>query len=211
MSEPIQATAAPQTAASDAGRDSNGRFTKGNRGGPGNPFARQVAALRKALLDAVTVEDIDAIAKKLLQLAKEGDLAAIKIILAYTIGKPKITVEPDHLDVEEWEHLKATAFMMKDLPKAMGPGPEFPLTVVRNTRPGMSDNMDRILSQCLTAKPEQLEDLLETLLPDPDDDDDDRPDLEPPSAIGFERHKERRAPSTNGRKQPSRNGKLAHA
>jgi len=37
-----------------AGRDSADRFTKGNKGGPGNPFARQVAALRSALLSAIT-------------------------------------------------------------------------------------------------------------------------------------------------------------
>jgi hypothetical protein len=35
-------------------RQSNGRFAKGNRGGPGNPFARKTAQLRQALVDAVT-------------------------------------------------------------------------------------------------------------------------------------------------------------
>jgi len=40
------------------GRGSDGRFAKGNPGGPGNPFARQVAALRQNMLDAVTGEDI---------------------------------------------------------------------------------------------------------------------------------------------------------
>ena len=38
----------------DVGRDVHGRFTKANPGGPGNPFARKVAALRKALLDSVS-------------------------------------------------------------------------------------------------------------------------------------------------------------
>jgi hypothetical protein len=40
------------------GREANGRFAKGNRGGPGNPFARQTAALRKQLLEAVTKQDM---------------------------------------------------------------------------------------------------------------------------------------------------------
>lgn len=36
------------------GRDlTSGRFTTGNPGGPGNPYARRVAAMRTQLLDAV--------------------------------------------------------------------------------------------------------------------------------------------------------------
>ena len=35
----------------DVGRDVQGRFRPCNPGGPGNPFARKVAAPRKALLD----------------------------------------------------------------------------------------------------------------------------------------------------------------
>jgi hypothetical protein len=34
------------------GRDSAGRFAKGNLGGPGNPYARHTAALRQALARA---------------------------------------------------------------------------------------------------------------------------------------------------------------
>ena len=41
-----------------AQRDKRGRFTEGNEGGPGNPFARQVAELRKAALEAVSPDDI---------------------------------------------------------------------------------------------------------------------------------------------------------
>ena len=37
-------------------RDANGRFVKGNPGGPGNPFARKVAVLRTALINFVTVD-----------------------------------------------------------------------------------------------------------------------------------------------------------
>ena len=33
----------------EIGRDVQGRFRKNNKGGPGNPFARKVAGLRKAL------------------------------------------------------------------------------------------------------------------------------------------------------------------
>jgi hypothetical protein len=47
------------------GRDERGRFATGNMGGPGNPFSRQVAALRKALLDVVSEEDMRKIAHML--------------------------------------------------------------------------------------------------------------------------------------------------
>jgi hypothetical protein len=68
--------------------DALGRFVKGNPGGPGNPHHRKVAGLRQALLNIVTEEDVEAIARKLIDVAKEGSLAAIKLFLAYVIGKP---------------------------------------------------------------------------------------------------------------------------
>src|SRR5262249_54557437 len=52
-------------------RDSRGRFAMGNRGGVGNPFARQVAGFRAAILQATTHQDIKAITKKLIDMAKE--------------------------------------------------------------------------------------------------------------------------------------------
>src|SRR5262245_34093278 len=50
-------------------RDRRGRFVPRNPGGPGNPFARQVAALRQAVLDAVTAADIQTVIRKLIELA----------------------------------------------------------------------------------------------------------------------------------------------
>src|SRR5689334_10197691 len=76
------------------GRDGKGRFTKGNPGGPGNPFARRVAALRTALLEVVTEDDIQEAAKRLIEKARQGDLAAIRLLYAYTLGKPAATVDP---------------------------------------------------------------------------------------------------------------------
>ena len=51
---------AEQTAPSGggSGRDVKGRFAAGNAGGPGNPFARQTAQLRAALVQRVTSEDM---------------------------------------------------------------------------------------------------------------------------------------------------------
>jgi hypothetical protein len=89
--------------AREAGRDSQGRFSKGNPGGPGNPFARQVGRLRTVLLERLDEDKLRAIADKLLELAMEGDVAAMRLLLSYTLGRPAAAVEPDELDVQEIE------------------------------------------------------------------------------------------------------------
>ncbi len=84
------------------GRDGRGRFAQGNSGGPGNPHAGKVAKLRSALLAAVTEEDVRQIVERLVQLAKDGDLAAVRELFLRTIGRP---LEPDIL--ERLERLEA--------------------------------------------------------------------------------------------------------
>lgn len=68
------------------GRNARGRLAPGNAGGPGNPAARQVMRLRHALLDAITEEDLGAIVAKLLEMAKAGNMAAIREVLDRTLG-----------------------------------------------------------------------------------------------------------------------------
>src|SRR5258708_14282164 len=87
--------------AASSGRDARGRFAKGNVGGPGNPFARKVAELRTALIDTVTAEDMRFIAEQLVVIARLGDLAAIKLLFQYVLGKPAAAVDPDTLDLQE--------------------------------------------------------------------------------------------------------------
>ena len=70
------------------GRDRRGRFALGNPGGPGNPYARRVAELRAALLNAVTPEDVAELARALLTQAKAGDVAAARLVLSYAVGRP---------------------------------------------------------------------------------------------------------------------------
>src|SRR4051812_47410030 len=69
-------------------RGAGGRFAAGNRGGPGNPFARRVAEFRKALLEAVRVEDIQRIIGSLVAQAVLGDVPAARLVLSYVLGKP---------------------------------------------------------------------------------------------------------------------------
>jgi carbamoylphosphate synthase small subunit len=82
--------------ATKADRDpQTGRFVTGNPGGPGNPHAQRVAALRSALLEAVTPADMVAVAKQLIRAARGGDVAAMKVFFERTLGRP---LEADILD-----------------------------------------------------------------------------------------------------------------
>ena len=65
----------------------NGKFAAGNPGGPGNPHGGQVARLRAAMLEAVTPEDMRDVTRKLVEMAKGGDLKAIHLLLNWTLGK----------------------------------------------------------------------------------------------------------------------------
>ena len=97
------------------GRDSGGRFAAGNRGGPGNPFARQTAAARKAIADAVTAEQLAAIAAVMVKKALEGDVAAAKLVFAYAAGKPAPAPDPDTLDAHELAVRRGSAASPEDV------------------------------------------------------------------------------------------------
>lgn len=86
-------------------RDALGRFAEGNPGGPGNPLAKRVADVKRAFLEAVTVEDIAAIARRLVQDARAGDNVAAKIILERTLGKDANPIEVAALANEQQFHV----------------------------------------------------------------------------------------------------------
>jgi len=83
-------------------RDNAGRFAPGNSGGPGNPYAKRVAALRGAMLDAVTEDDMRAVLGKLVELAKAGNVPAAREVLDRCLGR---TLEADV--IERLEQLEA--------------------------------------------------------------------------------------------------------
>jgi hypothetical protein len=64
-----------------------------------------VAALRKAFLDTASDERMQQLADKLLQQALAGDVAAAKLFLAYVLGKPSGQIDPDRVDLDEFELL----------------------------------------------------------------------------------------------------------
>jgi hypothetical protein len=85
------------------GRDANGRFAEGNPGGPGNPYTRQTALLRQVVLEELNEVEIRIIVQRLKARAVGGDVQAIKLVLAYAVGKPEGAVNPDEVDRLEWE------------------------------------------------------------------------------------------------------------
>lgn len=77
-------------------RDSQGRFTKGCPPGPGRPKkAYSAVELRRAVLEAVTAEDIREIVQGLVARAKDGNLVAAREVLNRILGPP---VEIDLLE-----------------------------------------------------------------------------------------------------------------
>jgi len=70
----------PSSNGGNAGRDSKGRFGKGNNIGKGNKgnTNEKAKALKTVLLETVTEKDIEEIGKKLVEKAKNGDVQATK-------------------------------------------------------------------------------------------------------------------------------------
>jgi hypothetical protein len=109
----------PEQNSASADRDARGRFATGNRGGPGNPFARQTAAMHRALCAEVSKEDLAAMTRKLKEMALAGNMAALKLLFSYVVGRPQAATNPDTLDLQEWSQLKQAAPMLEEMPTVM--------------------------------------------------------------------------------------------
>jgi hypothetical protein len=93
------------------GRQADGRFGASNRFGRGNPHLRRMHVLRSSLLKSVDDDAMHEVGKRLVELAKGGDLDAIKILLSYTIGKPPQSIALTGPDGEtlgvDWKAVQA--------------------------------------------------------------------------------------------------------
>jgi hypothetical protein len=214
--------AKPQAA--DGGRDAHGRFARGNAGGPGNPFARQVAALRSALLASVTGQDLEDVARALVRQAKEGNVAAAKLLLSYALGRPVPAVDPDTLDLHEWGLYQrlpdpsaelAAAPQRLGLPVALaymrGALPKIAEAQAGLMRDGLKDMeaRDRAAAEARARRAERRQEKAAPKAPVPPADEEALAllgrllDLAPPSANGgFARPGCLTPPSTNGRCRP---------
>jgi hypothetical protein len=99
--------------AAAGGRTADGRFAPGNKAAAGNPFHRRVAALRQTLVSCVSEKEMKALGRALFKLAKGGDAAAAKVLLAYLIGKPGGVVDPDEVDWHEYGVNRHRAFVLR--------------------------------------------------------------------------------------------------
>lgn len=83
------------------GRDEKGRFAIGNKKGPGNPYALRTAQMRRAMLNAVSDEDLHEIVTNLISQAKQGDTQAFNVLFDRLFGKPIPATVLDRVFLEE--------------------------------------------------------------------------------------------------------------
>jgi hypothetical protein len=139
MTEQTAETANPKSPSEEkakADRDLFGRFMAGNPGGPGNPYNRQTALFKKAIQSATTPDEAKSLARKIYDMAMEGNLAAAKVYFTYTVGKPDNPIDPDRVDVHEIEIYRDTAPLKTEMGTFMAAGKaETSLHVVRTLQP----------------------------------------------------------------------------
>ena len=97
------------------GRTASGRFDKKNNFAAGNPHQQKVQKFRSVLLNAVTLADMRAVVKKLVAMAKDGDLGAMKLLLDRSLGKIAVDqVEPPVSAKDRHRQLVAIADRIRD-------------------------------------------------------------------------------------------------
>jgi hypothetical protein len=134
------ATAAPEPkTAEQEHRDKFGQFLPKSPGGPGNPYARRTAALRKAMQEAVSDDDIQAVTRALIEKAKKGDTAAARLVFQYALGKPQAAPDPDRMDLHEWDQLRDESRVKGEMDAAAtGVNPDWAVWFLRQMRPYMT-------------------------------------------------------------------------
>jgi hypothetical protein len=107
-------------------RNSSGRFTAGNPGGPGNPWAKQTAELRALIRSAVTDQDMQEVMAAIVRKAKAGDVVAGRELLDRLVGKASQKLEMDvqtTISSEQEERMDRVQEAIRlDLLYALSPG-----------------------------------------------------------------------------------------
>jgi hypothetical protein len=98
-----------------AGRLPSGRFALGNRLSPGNPKARRMHELRSRLLAAAAPEAVVKVIRRMGELAEAGDVAAARLYLEYTTGKPVQALEVSGPDGEALSLVNLQAIVLDAL------------------------------------------------------------------------------------------------
>ena len=106
LNEPYSKGTKGNSGGNGSGRDpATGRFLPGhNMPGPGNPGQKRMAEIRGIMLEVVTPADMTEMIRKIVSMAKRGDLTATKLLLDRLFGKPpqSMTLEMDP-SMEGWD------------------------------------------------------------------------------------------------------------
>jgi hypothetical protein len=90
-----------------AERDKRGKFVKGHKGLGGRPRRDVEIKYLSRMLQVVTPEEWDKAVKAMLDLAKNGNVTAFKVIAEYAIGKPTLYIQSEsssvHMSLDEWK------------------------------------------------------------------------------------------------------------
>src|SRR3954468_11494102 len=93
------------------GHTPDGKFARGNKLASGNPVAKRMYELRRALLDAADAGTVQRVARKMGELAAGGDVAAARLYLEYTVGRVPQAIElsgPDGSPIGlDWARLES--------------------------------------------------------------------------------------------------------
>ncbi len=147
--------------------------------------------MRKAVFSAISVDDMTAMLKKLVELAREGNVGAIKLVLAYAIGKPSPAADPDEFDMDSDKGYTKLMEMLGNDGEPMNPvDAELILEAVRTVRPEISKLLGNVTVERIVQKSGEGEG--EGEKGTPEEDVPDKYDLE------FEALLTEEAPSTNG-------------
>jgi hypothetical protein len=106
------------------------------------------------LLTAVTADELAQVARKLFEQARDGDAASARLLFSYTVGKPSETVNPDKLELDEWEMYRKMPVLHKDFEAVFNaPLVEALCRVLRICLPFLIDHQEKKLAQLLGGTP----------------------------------------------------------
>jgi hypothetical protein len=127
-------------------------------GGPVNPFARKVAALRAAFVETITEQHIREITYVILLRAQGGELPWIKLLFQYAIGRPQPAVNPDTLALEEMRLLQQSAVPPEVIAQMQGGLPaSFAVELCRLTQAAREAEAGQLLLDAIAADDQKKE------------------------------------------------------
>ena len=102
----------------------SGQFLPGNRAGKGNPNLLRVKAMREALQEAASPEKLKKVLEAMAQKALEGDVQAGRLVLEFSVGKPRRQEAGDtiQIDLPNIENVSDIAVASGRVIEAVGSG-----------------------------------------------------------------------------------------